>query len=130
MAGELTVSPAQLAALVDGQGLTDALKPLVKKIHLFDTYVAGTTHLPDAAVLQHIEPGQELLLQRESNKFDPNAILVLTRERVKIGYIPERDNLVFARLMDAGKLLAARVGTVTCKGSFTQIAIGIDLVDF
>ena len=32
--------------------------------------------------------------------------------------------------MDAGKLLAARIAKIDKKGSFTQICIGIYLVDF
>ena len=49
---------------------------------------------------------------------------------MKLGYVPEKDNIVFARLMDAGKLLAAKITKITKRGSFTQISIGIYLVDF
>ena len=66
----------------------------------------------------------------EKNKFDENAILIYTEDRRKLGYIPEKDNLIFARLMDAGKLLAAKIKKIDKKGSFTQISIGIYLVDF
>ena len=38
-------------------------------------------------------------------------------------------NNVFARLMDAGKLLKAKITAIDKKGSFTQISIGIYLVD-
>ncbi|MBQ9062796.1 MAG: HIRAN domain-containing protein [Eubacterium sp.] len=69
-------------------------------------------------------------LQREDNKFDSRAILVLTEAKQKLGYIPEKDNLIFSRLMDAGKLLAAKIRKIQQKGSFTQISIGIYLVDF
>ncbi|MBO4750863.1 MAG: hypothetical protein J5546_11160 [Lachnospiraceae bacterium] len=48
----------------------------------------------------------------------------------KLGYVPEKDNVVFARLMDAGKLLIGKVTSHVMKGSFHQIAIGIYLVDF
>jgi len=44
--------------------------------------------------------------------------------------VPEKDNIIFARLMDAGKLLKARITGVKKKGSFTQINVGIYLVDF
>lgn len=40
-----------------------------------------------------------------------------------------KDNLIFARLMDAGKKLSARINGIEQKGSFTRIAIGIYLVD-
>ena len=41
-------------------------------------------------------------MQREDNKFDSNAILILNADKKKLGYVPEKDNVVFARLMDAG----------------------------
>ena len=71
-----------------------------------------------------------LTLQREDNKFDSNAILILNDEKKKLGYVPEKDNIVFARLMDAGKLLKAKITDIKQKGSFTQISVGIYLVDF
>ena len=58
------------------------------------------------------------------------AILVLNEEGRKLGYVPEKDNVVFARLMDAGKLLKAKVTDIEMKGSFHMIRIGIYLVDF
>ncbi len=64
------------------------------------------------------------------NRYDDNAILVLDGQKRKIGYIPEKDNIVFARLMDAGKYLAAKVVRLEEKGSFRQINISIYLVDF
>ena len=36
----------------------------------------------------------------------------------KLGYIPEKDNIVFARLMDAGKYLIAKIDRIEPKGSF------------
>ena len=47
----------------------------------------------------------------------------------KCEYI-EKDNVVFARLMDAGKLLKAKVTGMELKGGFHMIRIGIYLVDF
>lgn len=35
------------------------------------------------------------------------------------------DNIVFARLPDAGKMLAAKIKGIEKKGSFTKISIGI-----
>ena len=109
----------------------DALiKPLSQEIHLFDSYVAGTTHLEDKSVLEEIKEEDILVLRREDNKYDSNAILVLTNDQRKVGYVSEKDNLIFARLMDAGKMLQAKITDITLKGSFYQISIGIYLVDF
>jgi len=92
--------------------------------------VAGTTHLADTSVLDEIKVGDSLTLMREDNKFDSNAIIIFTDDKKKVGYVPEKDNVVFARLMDAGKLLKAKITRIEKKGSFTQISIGIYLVDF
>ncbi len=127
---ELIVHKENLVSVIENKGLDSVIKPLSQEIHLFDSYVAGTTHLKDKSVLENIKVGDSLSLQREDNKFDSNAIIVLNSEKKKLGYVPEKDNIVFARLMDAGKLLMAKISKITQKGSFTQISIGIYLVDF
>ena len=127
---ELTVHQGGLASIIEKQGLDSVIKPLSQEIHLFDSYIAGTTYLQDKAVLETIKIGDQLTLQREENKFDSNAVMILNSEKKKLGYVPEKDNIVFARLMDAGKLLTAKISKITQKGSFTQISIGIYLVDF
>ena len=130
MADELEINKGGVVSLIDNHELGEILKPLVREIYLFNSYVAGTTHLEDQSVLGEIKEEDDLLLQREDNRFDQNAILVLTNERRKLGYIPKKDSVVFARLMDAGKLLKAKITTIEHRGDFTEIGIGIYLVDF
>lgn len=129
MANELTEYQQNLVALVQSHELGDIIKPLIKEIHLFDSYIAGTCHLKDRSVLEKIAVGDMLSLQREDNKFDSNAILILNEDGKKLGYVPEKDNIIFARLLDAGKLLKAKISSVTQKGSFIQVGVGIYLVD-
>ena len=75
--------------------------------------------------------GQKLTLKREINKFDEKAIMLITENGKKVGYVPEKDNVIFSRLMDAGKLLSAKVTDIKeRKGDFLQISIGIYLIDF
>ena len=129
--GELMIKNDDLAVLTQAKGIGDVLKPLIKEIHLFDTYIAGTTHLKDKTVLDEIEVGQKLTLKREINKFDEKAIMLITENGKKVGYVPEKDNIIFSRLMDAGKLLSARITDIKeRKGDFRQISIGIYLIDF
>ena len=97
---------------------------------MFDSYIAGTTHLEDNSVLDQIKIGEMLTLQRENNKFDSNAIVILNNEKKKLGYMPEKDNIIFARLMDAGKLIKAKITKIDQKGTFKMISVGIYLVDF
>lgn len=130
MSKELAVKDTALVAAIEDRQMSEIIKPLVTEIHLFDTFVAGTTHLADKSVLDDVKTGDKVTLRREENKFDDKAILVLDGEKRKLGYIPEKDNLIFSRLMDAGKLLIGKVTDVEHHGSFTKISIGIYLVDY
>ena len=130
MSNDIAVKKTELIEVIEDRSLSDIIKPLVTEIHLFDTYIAGTTHIEDQSVFDGIETGTKLTLGREDNKFDDRAIMVLDPEKRKLGYIPEKDNLVFSRLMDAGKLLVAKIASHDIKGTFHKIGIGIYLVDY
>ena len=128
---ELMIKKPEVVALTQNGGLDQVIKPLTKEIHLFDTYVAGVSYLKDKTVLQEIKVKDRLTLQREDNKFDDKAILILTSDGKKLGYVPEKDNAIFSRLMDAGKLLVAYISSIHKKSiDYQQISIGIYLVDF
>ena len=130
MSTEITIQKKELIEAIEEKDLGEILKPLVSEIHLFDTFVAGTTHLEDQSVLDAITVGDKLSLRREENKFDDKAILILNESGKKLGYIPEKDNLVFSRLMDAGKLLIGKITDIESRGSFKKIGVGIYLVDY
>ena len=129
MSNDMTVVNNSDISIIKNHELGQLIQPLIREIYLFDTYIAGTTHLKDSSVLDAIQVGDELTLQREDNPFDKKAILVLNSKRQKLGYVPERDNVVFSRLMDAGKILKAKIAKIKKQGSFTKISIGIYLVD-
>ena len=131
MANELTIGQQNTLTLMADHELSDLIKPLSREILLFDSYVAGTSHIKDESALDELSEGDKLILQRDpDNRFDENAILVLDEKKRKLGYIPEKDNIVFARLMDAGKYLIAKIDRMESKGSFRMINISIFLVDF
>ena len=131
MSTELTEHKGgEIISAISQQGIAEMLKPLIDEIHLFDTYVAGTSHLKDKTVLEEIKVDDRLNLMREDNKFDDNAILVLTENGKKLGYVPEKDNVIFARLMDAGKRLVGKIKKIDDVSGFMKINIGIFLVDF
>lgn len=127
----IPVNPEIIMKTQEQQGLSDLIKPLTREIHLFDSFIAGTSHLKDPDILKKAAVGDTLTLRRESdNRYDSNAIMILNDEGEKYGYVPEKDNRIFSRLMDAGKLLVAKISNIQPKGSFTMISIGIYLVDF
>ncbi len=121
---------AALVKAAEQQGIGELLKPLTREIHLFDTFVAGTTRLKDPSVLDDLHVGERLTLRRETNKFDESAICILTQKGDKLGYVPEKDDRIFARLLEAGKVLCALIKDIDRSGGFCRIAIGIYLVDF
>ena len=130
MENELSIKNRDAVALIRNQGIDELIKPLRQEILLLETYIAGTTKLEDKSILNSLKEGSALILQREENRFDDKAILVLDEKQHKLGYVPEKDNTVFARLMDAGKCLTAKVTRIEPKSTFRQINIAIYLVDF
>ena len=131
MENELTIVKEDMLSLTKDHSLGELIKPLTHEILLFDSYVAGTTHIKDETVFDDMKVGDKLTLQREpDNRFDENAILLMDGKRRKMGYIPEKDNIVFSRLMDAGKYLIGKIGHIEPKGDVRRINISIYLVDF
>ena len=118
-----------IASSISNGTLSSVVEPLIKEIHLFDTYVSGTMFIDEKDVFEKLSNGQEVSLEREKNKFDENAVAILTSDRKKIGYIPEEDSSIFARLMDAGKLLRGRIQSIGSECGLTKIVVGIFLVD-
>lgn len=127
--GLTNIEKQSLTTMLRAGEIDAVLQPLVKEIHLFDTFVAGTMNLKDQNVLADLAVGQPLLLERETNRFDENEVVILKMNRQKIGHIPRQDNLIFARLMDAGKALRAKINSVDVNPDFSKISIGIFLVD-
>lgn len=130
MSNDISIKKHELMNAIEEKSLSDIIKPLVNEIHLFDTFIAGTAYLEDQSVLNEIAEGDKLSLRREDNKYDDKAILVIAPDGRKLGYIPEKDNVVFSRLMDAGKLMIGKITAIENHGSFRKISIGIYLVDY
>ena len=103
--------------------------PYERDIFLFDTFVAGTSHIEGIEELEpHILAGDHLDFVREpENLYDENAIRIQNRDGVKLGYVPKKDNVVFSRLMDAGKLLFGRVAAKEFEGTWLKIYIQVYL---
>ena len=129
MSNDLVVNKNDLIQAIEDKSVGDIIKPLVNEIHLFDTFIAGTTHLEDQSVLDEVAEGDKLSLRREENKFDSKAILILNQGGSKLGYIPEKDNLIFSRLMDAGKRIGGKVTYCEKLGTWHKIHMEVYLDD-
>lgn len=111
-----------------GSGI-DLPKPFERDIYLFDTYVAGTTHIEGIENIgESLKDDDRLVFYREpENEHDPQAIRIETLGKDKIGYVPRQDNVIFSRLMDAGKVLFAKVVEKEMRGKWLKIKIKIYL---
>lgn len=119
-----------LVGLLHGKGGQLTIpKPFEKDIFLFDTYVAGTTHIEGIEELvEHLNIDDRLDFFREpDNPYDKKAIVIKTVNGVKVGYVPRADNVVFSRLMDAGKLLFGKISHKEIKGTWVKIDIKLYL---
>lgn len=129
--GELTVrKDSGLVELLHKENQIGELeKPFERDIMLFDTVVAGTSHVPGIEeILAGLQEGDRLTFLREpDNNYDEKAIAVLTSGESKIGYVPRYDNVVFSRLMDAGKLLFGKVVHIDRRKGWTRIRMEIYL---
>ncbi|MDO5726066.1 MAG: HIRAN domain-containing protein [Tissierellia bacterium] len=106
-------------------------KPYEREIFLFETYVAGTTHIPNILDLEvHLKKGDHLKFRREpDNPYDEKAIVIRTENGAKIGYVPKADNIIFSRLMDAGKLLFGKIDDKEILNNWVKIYISVYLLD-
>ncbi len=113
--------------LMAGGGLT---VPFAKEIFLIETHVAGTSHVPIRQIDTTISTGDSMILRRETdNSHDPLALLILTQNGQKLGYVPRDRNEVLARLMDAGKFLIARLESKEWQGDWLRVSVRVFLRD-
>lgn len=105
--------------------------PFREDLLLLRTEIAGTTHVVGIEELEpFLNPGDRLeLIRIPDNPSDPNAIKIFTRDRVKLGYVPRKDNPVLARLMDAGKLLYAVVAEKGWQGDWLRVTVEIYMTE-
>ncbi len=104
-------------------------KPFERDIFLFDTHIAGTSHVEGMGEMEpHLKTGDKLNFFREpDNPYDKKAIVIKNIDGVKIGYVPKTDNVIFSRLMDAGKLLFGRITSKGFQGNWLKIDIKVYL---
>ena len=109
MSGELAVIDHNW---IEIKNLTSQVQmPFGEEVFLDGMEVARSLETRDMLVkCENISAGDALVLKREpGNRFDQLAICVETAEGVNIGYVPREKNGILARLMDAGKLIVAKV---------------------
>ena len=131
--GELVSdNSGKLVGLIKGTGGNLGIpKPFERDIFLFETYIAGTSHVEGIKELEKfMNIDDRLNFYREpDNSYDEKAIVIKNSEGVIVGYVPKVDNVIFARLMDAGKLIFGRIASKELKGNWVKIGIKVFLND-
>ena len=125
------IDPAILALMHGSFGKDGALKPFAREIMLIECQIVGMIPRDVQTVEPDLVPGALLPLKREpENPHDPLAIMVFSEAGYHLGYVPRAKNEVLARLLDAGKLLFARLESKSWQSGFLKVAAHIYLRDF
>lgn len=129
MAGELTICDTNWLDVRRSVGSVPM--PFEREIYLKECHVAGTVHVDDVLCkTESVGVGSALVLKREpANDYDELAIRVETAAGERIGWVPKKHNDVLARLMDAGKLLVAKVTHKELEDHWLNIRIEIFMKD-
>ncbi|MGI6349676.1 MAG: HIRAN domain-containing protein [Eubacteriales bacterium] len=120
----------EIIGLLHGKGgEMELFKPFEKDIYLFDTYIAGTSYVEGIMELKdHIHIDEKVSFFREpDNLHDSHAIVIKNSDGIKLGYVPRKDNEVFSRLMDAGKLLFGKITAKEVKNKWLKLDIKVYL---
>jgi hypothetical protein len=110
--------------------MNEYLKPMSRDILLFTTKIGNTYKLKDKTPLLKLTIGENLYFKRAESKYEDNLITISNGKNELVGYVPEVDSPIFARLMDAGKMLFAIVKSISHTTSVPLIEIEIFLKDF
>ena len=124
------IDPKYLKIVRSSLDKTGLPKPFVQEVELLNCNIAGTTFLDLKDIEPNLKNNQLLVLKREpKNEYDDKAILILTEDGQKLGYVPQERNEILSRLMDAGKLLFGRLDEKNWVGRWLRLDIQVYLRD-
>lgn len=124
------IDPKYLEIVRSSLDKTGLPKPFVQEVELLNCNIAGTTFIDLKDIEPNLKKNQLLVLKREpKNEYDDKAILILTEDGQKLGYVPQERNEILSRLMDAGKLLFGRLDEKNWVGRWLRLDIQVYLRD-
>lgn len=123
--GNEVILAQQAVRKIEKFGLGDVIKPLIREIFLDDVFVHGV--LFDRR-LGKLKAGDELLLVRKKPPYDEYTVAVY-KGKERFGELAEKDERIFARLLDAGKKLTAKVKRVVLLPDYSALEISITMKD-
>ena len=126
----IKIDPKYLEIVRTSLDKTGLPKPFVQEVELLNCNIAGTTFLNLKDIEPKLKKHQLLVLKREpKNEYDDKAILILTEDGQKLGYVPQEKNEILSRLMDAGKLLFGRLDEKNWVDRWLRLDIQVYLRD-
>ena len=126
----IKIDPKYLEIVRTSLDKTGLPKPFVQEVELLNCNIAGTTFLNLKDIEPKLKKNQLLVLKREpKNKYNDKAILILTEDGQKLGYVPQEKNEILSSLMDAGKLLFGRLDEKNWVGRWLKLDIQVYLRD-
>ncbi len=126
----IKIDPKYLEIVRTSLDKTGLPKPFVQEVELLNCNIAGTTFLNLKDIEPKLKKNQLLVLKREpKNKYDDKAILILTEDGQKLGYVPQEKNEILSSLMDAGKLLFGRLDEKNWVDRWLRLDIQVYLRD-
>ena len=126
----VNIDPKYLEIIRTSLDKTGLPKPFVQEVELLNCNIAGTTFLDLEDIEPKLKKHQLLVLKREpKNEYDDNAILILTEDGQKLGYVPQEKNEVLSNLMDAGKLLFGKLNEKSWVDNWLKLDVQVYLRD-
>lgn len=124
---ELMVKKEGALQIAQKLGAQTAIKPLEKEVFLQDVFVRHI--LLHGEKLIALKIGDTLQLKREPQPYDELIVTVYNQD-VLIGELAEFNEGIFARLLDAGKKLVAKVKNVVIMPEYNSLEISIAMIDY
>lgn len=122
------LKPEVLASIMGTGG--NAIMPFAREIFVINVNVAGTSYCNEIDdIAPKLIPQTLLKMRRDPNNEVDDYAIGLYYESTRIGWIPMDDNLVIARLMDAGKSFICKVVSVKNLGSWKKINVSVYMID-
>lgn len=125
---ELIIKEENSLKFIDKLGMETIIKPLKKEIWLKDCFVKELL-LHGADKLAKLKIGDELTMKREKLPYDVLCVAIYDKN-VRLGELADYEEGIFARLMDAGKKLIAKVKNIVIMPQYNSLEISIMLIDY
>lgn len=106
---ELTVVQQKLISKINKDGVADVLKPFVKDVIIYKTFVSDVMFLQDPISVENLKIGDKLGLKIGARFGNENYIGLYDSNDELVGGIAEYESEILANLLRAGKELYAIV---------------------